>query len=74
MRITVDENIDGELVAPCQRYQVWLNGDKQRFVIMADDVAGEIIRVAIDEKGYPQHIDGELIRETVRGEVKIQPF
>lgn len=74
MRITIDEDIHGELIAPCECAHVWLNGVKQRHVICADDITGEIIRVKINECGYPEHIEGELIRETVKGEVKIQLF
>lgn len=74
MRITIDEDIHGELIAPCERAHVWLDGVKQWHVICADDITGEIVRVKIDERGYPEHIEGELIRETVKGEVKIQLF
>lgn len=78
MRISVDERDPGcrayrEALAQGYDFVVTLDGERVT-ALTADDVAGEIVRPALGPGGSwqvdPQR-PGEILKETVRGRVKI---
>lgn len=52
--------------------RIWLNGEEQFKVIMADDEAGVIERTVLDAEGNIKVVGDEVATEFVHGKVYIQ--
>lgn len=72
MRITVLDDDPGERIIPGrERITVYLNGQKVKRCLTADDVAGEVVSVETDDKGEMLAENGEVKRQTRYGAVRI---
>jgi len=54
-----------------ERARVWLNGEEQRHVLLADSEAGWLERYVVDGAGQLQRQGDELLRERRFGHVVI---
>ncbi|MBD7992830.1 hypothetical protein H9643_18805 [Ochrobactrum sp. Sa2BUA5] len=70
MRISADKNDPGFQPGIMSKYDVYFEGTRQEFVVTADVEAGVLVRCMSDEQGLIV-VDGELVEETLRGDVKL---
>jgi hypothetical protein len=73
MRISLDRD-DPRFLPSALAARVYLDGELQDHVITADDERGEVIRflIGIDGKPVRNPANRELMRETLRGSVRIE--
>ena len=72
MRLTVLSNDPGERIWPSrERITVYLNGVEVKYVFTADDQKGEDIAV-LDRRGYLTAENGEVMRQRLLGQVRIE--
>ncbi|EOG9330058.1 hypothetical protein ACLLB4_005240 [Klebsiella pneumoniae] len=73
MRLTVLDDDPGERIEPGrERITVYLNGVEVKHVFSADDDKGEVISAVLDSRGYLTAEDGEVKRQTLLGQVRIE--
>ncbi|SXF15109.1 hypothetical protein WCU47_07030 [Klebsiella quasipneumoniae] len=73
MRLTVLDDDTGERIEPGrERITVYLNGVEVKHVFSADDDKGEVIAAVLDSRGYPTVENGEVKRQTLSGQVRIE--
>lgn len=74
MRINTDSRDREAYLAwvRCRPVRVFLDGVECRRGFMADEEGGVIERAALDEKGRVLVVGGEVVREEVRGRVRIE--
>lgn len=73
MRLTVLDDDPGERIEPGhERITVYLNGVEVKHVFSADDDKGEVIAAVLDSRGYPTAENGEVKRQTLIGQVRIE--
>ncbi len=72
MRISADKNDPGYQPGIMGKYDVYLDGTRQEFVVTADEEAGIIVKCKSDERGLILS-NGHLVEETLRGEVTLVP-
>ncbi|HBH9402255.1 TPA: hypothetical protein KYC69_002840 [Escherichia coli] len=73
MRLTVLNDDPGERIEPGrERITVYLNGVEVKHVFSADDDKGEVIAAVLDRRGYLTAENGEVKRQTLLGQVRIE--
>ncbi|HHL5069217.1 TPA: hypothetical protein ACQ8EK_003967 [Klebsiella quasipneumoniae] len=73
MRLTVLKDDLGEFIEPGrERITVYLNNIEVKAVFSADDDKGEVIAAVLDCRGYPTTENGEVKRQTLLGQVRIE--
>jgi len=74
MRITVlDDDPGRKFQVGLERYRVYLNDVEVKHVFTADDIKGEVIAAMTDINGRMVAENGEVKRQTLRGQVRIVP-
>ena len=73
MRLTVLDDDPGERIEPGrERITVFLNGVEVKHAFSADDDKGEVIAAVLDSRGYPTVENGEIKRQKLLGQVRIE--
>ncbi|EMM8163410.1 TPA: hypothetical protein ACXP8F_001439 [Klebsiella pneumoniae] len=73
MRLTVLDDDTGERIEPGrERITVFLNGVEVKHAFSADDDKGEVIAAVLDSRGYPTVENGEIKRQKLLGQVRIE--
>ncbi|BCL09223.1 hypothetical protein ACVS8I_001213 [Escherichia coli] len=73
MRLTVLDDDPGERIEPGhERITVYLNSVEVKHVFSADDDKGEVIAAVLDSRGYLTAENGEVKRQTLLGQVRIE--
>ena len=73
MRLTVHDTDPGEYIIPgSERIIVYLNGAEVKHVVSVDDDKGEVIAAVLDSRGYLTAENGEVKRQTLLGQVRIE--
>ena len=73
MRLTVLDDDPGERIEPVrERITVYLDDVEVKHVFSADSDKGEVIAAVLDSRGYPTAENGEVKRQTLFGQVRIE--
>ncbi|HDT6510534.1 TPA: hypothetical protein QFV83_003922 [Klebsiella aerogenes] len=73
MRLTVLDDDPGECIEPGrERITVYLDGVEVKHAFSADDDKGEVIAAVLDSGGYLTVGNGEVKRQTLFGQVRIE--
>ena len=73
MHLTVLDDDPGEYIEPGrERITVYLNGVEVKHAFSADDDKGEVIAAVLDSRGYPTVENGEIKRQKLLGQVRIE--
>ncbi|HCA7568292.1 TPA: hypothetical protein MX399_004048 [Klebsiella quasipneumoniae] len=73
MRVTVLDDDPGERITPGnERIRGYLNGIKVKYAFTADDDKGEVIAAVRDRRGYLTVENGEVKRQTMLGQLRIE--
>lgn len=73
MRLTVLDDDPGERIKPGhERITVYLDGVEVKHVFSANSDKGEVIAAVLDSRGYLTAENGEVKRQTLFGQVRIE--
>lgn len=73
MRLTVlDDDPAERIKRGRERITVYLDGVEVKHVFSADSDKGEVIAAVLDSRSYPTAENGELKRQTLLGQVRIE--
>ena len=71
MRISHDDQLFALLREQGRSVEIWLDGIKQSNVIRADEATGELVRYRTDASGKLVTLYSEVLRDTLKGKVRI---